>query len=226
MANAPLIFGHRGARGHAQENTVEAFDLALRLGATGLETDAWITRDGVVVLDHDGEIGLRFRRRSIRDVDSMDLPSHIPSLSEFCRRYEGVDFSVDVKDVDAFEAICSTFESTSCDPTQVWLCHPDLDVLTSWIGRTSLRLVHSTRYGKISPGFESHAAKVSALGISALNMPASEWSGGLIALFHRFSIRCFAWNVQYTDAARPLVAAGIDAIYGDFVDRLVDAVKR
>ncbi|MGA1245091.1 MAG: glycerophosphodiester phosphodiesterase family protein, partial [Ilumatobacteraceae bacterium] len=58
----PIGFAHRGARAHAPENTLEAFLLAQRLGASGLETDAWITADGVVVLDHDGDVGGRLRR--------------------------------------------------------------------------------------------------------------------------------------------------------------------
>ena len=225
MPNVPVIFGHRGARGHAQENTVEAFDLALKLGATGLETDAWITRDGHVVLDHDGQVGSRFRRRPIRDVDAQDLPTHVPHLAEFCRRYSEVHLSIDVKDVNAFETLCRTLDATDCDPNRVWICHPDLEVLASWTKQSRFHLVHSTRYGKISPRFESHAAELSHLGIGALNMPATEWSGGLIALFHRFSVKCFAWNVQYAEVARPLIAAGIDAIYGDYVDRLVDAAR-
>jgi len=41
---------------HAPENTLGAFTLALRLGANGLESDAWTTADGHVVLDHDGVV--------------------------------------------------------------------------------------------------------------------------------------------------------------------------
>ena len=53
----PLAFAHRGARAHAPENTLAAFTLALRLGATGLESDVWVTADGEAVLDHDGLVG-------------------------------------------------------------------------------------------------------------------------------------------------------------------------
>ena len=45
--------GHRGARGHAPENTLGAFALALSMGVTTLELDTGITRDGVVVIHHD-----------------------------------------------------------------------------------------------------------------------------------------------------------------------------
>lgn len=224
MLNPPILFGHRGARGHAQENTLESFELALRLGATGLETDAWLTRDGIVVLDHDGEVGSRFRRKPISQVDARDLPSHIPSLEELCRMSDGVHLSIDVKDPHSFSELCRVLDSSSRQPDRTWLCHPDLEYVSQWRPLTSHKLVHSTRYAKVAPQFESHAATLAERKIDVFNMPASEWTGGLIALYHRFSIACFAWNVQYTEVARPLVAAGIDALYGDFVDRLVDAV--
>ena len=224
MLNPPILFGHRGARGHAQENTVESFELALRLGATGIETDAWMTQDGHVVLDHDGEVGSRFRRRHNSAVAARDLPSHIPSLEDLCRVGRQAHLSIDVKDVGAFFKICEILQTQGVDPNRTWLCHPDLDIVSGWRSLTKFKLVHSTRYAKVSPQFETHAALLAQRKIDVVNMPAAEWTGGLIALYHRFSIACFAWNVQYTEVGRPLVTSGIDALYGDFVDRLVDAV--
>ena len=45
--------GHRGARGHAPENTLVGFESALAIGVTTLELDVGVTRDGVVVIHHD-----------------------------------------------------------------------------------------------------------------------------------------------------------------------------
>ena len=45
--------GHRGARGHAPENTLPGFEQALALGVDTLELDVGVTRDGVVVIHHD-----------------------------------------------------------------------------------------------------------------------------------------------------------------------------
>lgn len=45
--------GHRGARGLSPENTLAAFDVAIAIGVTTLETDLAMTRDGVLVLSHD-----------------------------------------------------------------------------------------------------------------------------------------------------------------------------
>src|SRR5260370_6443842 len=96
----PIGFAHRGARADARENTLEAFELALRLGATGLESDVWLTNDGVPVLDHDGVVGGRIgRRRHIADVDRASLPAHIPSLEElYTTCTSSFALSLDVKD--------------------------------------------------------------------------------------------------------------------------------
>ena len=48
-----LIIAHRGASAYAQENTLQAFKLAFKFGATWLETDIQRTKDGVLVLYHD-----------------------------------------------------------------------------------------------------------------------------------------------------------------------------
>lgn len=45
--------GHRGARGLKPENTLPAFEVALDAGASSVETDVHLTRDGVPILVHD-----------------------------------------------------------------------------------------------------------------------------------------------------------------------------
>lgn len=48
-----INFAHRGASGYRPENTMLAFEHAIELGATGIETDVQLTADGVPVLIHD-----------------------------------------------------------------------------------------------------------------------------------------------------------------------------
>ncbi len=50
---AVLNFAHRGAAGYCPENTMAAFNHAIELGATGIETDVHMTADGKLVLIHD-----------------------------------------------------------------------------------------------------------------------------------------------------------------------------
>jgi glycerophosphoryl diester phosphodiesterase len=51
------IFGHRGARGLAPENTVKAIETALSHHVDGVEIDVRVSKDGVVVLSHGPKIG-------------------------------------------------------------------------------------------------------------------------------------------------------------------------
>ncbi|GGE43340.1 glycerophosphodiester phosphodiesterase family protein [Psychroflexus planctonicus] len=47
------IFGHRGARGLAPENTLAAFEKAIELGVNALEMDVVITKDEKVLVSHE-----------------------------------------------------------------------------------------------------------------------------------------------------------------------------
>ena len=52
----PVAIAHRGGAEEAPENTLEAFAAAVALGYRYLETDAHVTRDGVVVAFHDDRL--------------------------------------------------------------------------------------------------------------------------------------------------------------------------
>ena len=50
------IWAHRGASAYAPENTLEAFSLAIDMKAEGIELDAHLSRDGVLMVGHDESI--------------------------------------------------------------------------------------------------------------------------------------------------------------------------
>ncbi|GAA0794938.1 glycerophosphodiester phosphodiesterase [Spirilliplanes yamanashiensis] len=52
----PLVIAHRGASGYRPEHTLEAYRLAIQLGADYIEPDLVSTRDGVLVARHENEI--------------------------------------------------------------------------------------------------------------------------------------------------------------------------
>src|SRR6478752_7368831 len=125
LLDDPIAFAHRGARAHAQENTLESFELALRLGANGLESDVWLTADGVPVLDHDGVVRRRLgRSRPIATLDRAELPVHIPTLAELIVHC-GSDYhlSLDLKDVAAGRAVVDVVDRLAPDMCpRLWLC--------------------------------------------------------------------------------------------------------
>ena len=53
----PTVVGHRGASGYRPEHTLEAYRLAVALGADYVEPDLVPTKDGVLVARHENEIG-------------------------------------------------------------------------------------------------------------------------------------------------------------------------
>src|SRR6185312_5605525 len=54
--DAHPVIAHRGASGYAPENTLPAFELAVRQGADALELDVRLTMDGAAVVIHDATL--------------------------------------------------------------------------------------------------------------------------------------------------------------------------
>ena len=228
LLDPPILFAHRGGRAHARENTIAAFELGLRLGATGLESDAWLTSDGVAVLDHDGRVRSGLRRRDIAQCARDELPAHIPTLADlYATCGSAFHLSLDVKDKAAFDAVIEVAQAAGDDAlTRLWLCHPRLDTLVAWRARSpDVRLVNSTRLQHLARGPERRAAELAEAGIDAINLHHSDWSGGLTTLFHRFERLTFGWDAQHERVLRGLLRMGIDGVYSDWVDRMVDVSR-
>lgn len=223
----PITFAHRGARLEEPENTLPAFRRALEQGATGLETDAWLSRDGEVVLAHDPVVGPRLRRRRIAASTADELARlGVPRLADLYRELgSGFELSVDVKDPAAGEPMIAT--ARAAGPValgRLWMCSPDVDALTAWRAEPAVRLVHSRRSRAIAVPLERHAANLAAAGIDAMNLHHTEWTPGLVSLFHRFGLRAFAWDAQEVRHLRAVLDYGVDAVYCDRPDRMVATV--
>ena len=228
LLERPITFAHRGARAHARENTINAFELALRLGASGLESDVWLTADGVPVLDHDGVARVQRRKRSIRDLRRDQLPAHIPTLAElFDRCGTGYELSLDLKDDVVGPAVLDIVRDAAPDiAPRLWLCHPRYEALLPLRSLDAdVKLVDSTRLQRINEGPERRAANLAERGIDGVNLHHSDWNGGLVTLFHRFNRTAFGWDMQHEHILRPALRMGIDGVFSDHVDVMVDAYK-
>ena len=240
LLQPPIGFAHRGARAVAPENTLEAFRLARTMGAPGLESDVWLTADGVAVLDHDGSVRLGVRRRAIATLERSQLPAHIPTLEELYAAC-GTDFhlSLDVKDPGAAQAVVAVARSAGGEAlSNLWLCFPDWEQLATWRAEGTpgptgskarlpdlVRLVDSTRLRRIREGPERRAASLADAGVDAINMHLTDWNPGLTTLFHRFLRLAFAWDAQFDRSLGVLLRMGCDAVYSDYVDRMVAALQ-
>jgi glycerophosphoryl diester phosphodiesterase len=216
-------FAHRGASADARENTLEAFALALSLGATGLESDVWITADGVPVLDHDGVTpdGV-----AIREVERAALPVHVPALHELYAAC-GHDFelALDVMDPDAARAVVAVARAAG-DPARLWLCHWNWRVVAGFRGLDpAVRLVDSTRVAVMRTEPRKRAERMVALGIDALNLRCTDWSEALVGAFRERGRRILAWDAQDEAALARILALDVDAVFSDHVARMMCAIR-
>src|SRR5580658_9707964 len=110
MGPVPItLYAHRGAAAELPENTLPAFRRALERGATAIETDCHVTRDGHVVLSHDSTVaqaeGVSYRiaDSTLEQVKTWNVArGHpgsftIPTLDEALGHFPGVPFNVDCK---------------------------------------------------------------------------------------------------------------------------------
>ena len=106
----PRIFAHRGLtfQGNktiADENTLEAFELALAAGADYLESDIQVTKDHVPVLFHDGDLTRLVGKKTkvsnltLSQITQIELPhsGNIPTLEEALIAFPEAKFNLDLK---------------------------------------------------------------------------------------------------------------------------------
>jgi glycerophosphoryl diester phosphodiesterase len=224
----PITFAHRGGRGDRPENTMTAFRDALARGAAGLESDVHVTADGVAVLVHDPVIRRGLRRIRVGSSTAPQIAAlGVPSLADLYAEL-GTDWelSLDAKGPGSALAMLRTAEAVGeAAVRRLWICTASLEELEELRAASpTVRLVHSVRRRTLGADLERHAARLSAVGVDALNMHRSDWSLGLVTLFHRFGVKAFAWDVQEVRQLRDLLAMEVDAVYSDWVDRMVATV--
>ncbi|CAO5182605.1 Glycerophosphoryl diester phosphodiesterase [Frankia sp. AiPs1] len=237
-------FAHRGSPAlYQRENTLAAFRRALASGARGLESDVWLTADGVPVLHHDGVLGPPGRRRPIGTLAVDRLPSWLPTLAAFYRALDasfGLSFelSLDLKGPDEgfapkADAIVAVAREAggSAAASRLWLCG-HLPQLAAYRARDpDVQLVNSASLAAVQGGGgpAAYAEKLRAAGIAALNLRSREWTprtAGIAEVLHEREVAAFGWDAQRTATLRRLAGYGLDAVYSDHVDRLVQVTGR
>jgi glycerophosphoryl diester phosphodiesterase len=219
MSPVRLAFAHRGGRGHGRDNRLETFREALARGATGLETDAWLTADNIVVLDHDGvHRAAKRRHKPMAEVRRDELPAHVASLSElYAECGTEFDLAIDVRLPDVAAAVVDVARRHGA-AERLWLVAGEPDLLVAW-----QHLDHTGRLAMSIRLFERFRAAVTTAhdaGADALNMRWPWWSASLVLKVHEAGLLAFAYDVQSSFALRRCQRLGIDGIFSDHVDRL------
>lgn len=222
----PITFAHRGARSELPENTLAAFRRALALGARGLESDAHLSADGEAVLVHDPVFRRGLRRIKVEASTAAELETYdVPRLTDLYRELgASYELSIDLKTKGVDEPILAAARNVDA-AERLWLCSSSVSRLRALREQSSdVKLVHSTRRRSINGPVERYAANLAEARIDIVNFHYTEWTAGLVGLFHRFGVRAFAWDVQDVRHIRAALKMGVDGIYSDYVDRMVATV--
>jgi glycerophosphoryl diester phosphodiesterase len=212
-------FAHRGApAAGVRENSLEAFAQALGKGARALESDVWLTADGIPVLVHDELIRAGFRRRAIRTLAASSLPSWLPPLEELYDRSGGdFDLSLDVKDPAAGPPVMElAIRRAVAD--RLWLCTSAAQVRSWRAAAGPVHLVVSTTLrGRRPDGqpAESRIEEAAEAGADAFNLRAPEWSQDRVRRCHDRQLLAFGWDVQDPSTLARMRDFGCDGIYSD-----------
>jgi glycerophosphoryl diester phosphodiesterase len=208
-----IVFAHRGSpRSRDEQNTLAAFERALALGATGLESDIALTADGVPVLYHPRLLSGRLRvGRLTRD----DLPPEIPSLSALYERC-GTEYqlSLDMGAPDAVEAVVAAADRYAAR-SRLWLTYWRLPTLARWRVRwPDVHLVYPTF--PLGPRrIQALMERLRSQDADALNVHHHFCTPGLAAHVHASGLQLFAWGVRRDDQIGRLERAGIDGVFCD-----------
>ncbi|MGH7561277.1 MAG: glycerophosphodiester phosphodiesterase [Gemmatimonadales bacterium] len=217
----PRILAHRGASGQAHENTLEAFRLARQLGADGVELDVHASGDGHLIVHHDSGIpGLgAIRAASLEAIRQVSLPhgQAVPTLEEALEALSGLEVWVEIKTLppEVDPRLVSILES-SRDSCRLGVHSFDHRIVArlgsagSWLRR-----------GVLSASYP--IAPVRAVLKAGANALWQQWhliDADLVRAAHDAGVEVIAWTVNSAVDARGLAELGVDALCGNYPERL------
>lgn len=218
----PLGFAHRGAgRSKKEHNTLAAFERALALGARGLESDIAQTRDGVPILAHPRLFERGPRLASLR---RDELPAHTPSLHELYRRCgNNFDLALDMAQPAAADEVMRIAQQHGA-ADRLWLTYWHLSTLETWRRRwPHAHLVYPTV--PLRPGGAIRLLdRLVEQQVTALNIHHRFCTARLVAQAHSRGLLIFAWGVRTRQPLARLMAHGIDGLFCDDVEGMVEVL--
>lgn len=237
----PVCYGHRGARGHAPENTLLAFDLAFDLGADGIECDAQLSSDGRLIILHDGTVNRTTNGRgAVRDLSFAALRQldagrgqRIPMLEEtlaLVRARHGrlnieLKAESDAEALQVAEAVAALLDAL-----------PEHDVLRGRLLASSFSLPAVGEIKRMLPWLHVGALyggrawtrqtmidRALALGADAIHPHPRILTQETVRAAHDAGLRVNVWTANRWATIRTLLAWEVDGVFSDFPERVVIA---
>jgi glycerophosphoryl diester phosphodiesterase len=218
---SPRIIAHRGASGHAYENSLSAFRRAVELNADGVELDIHASSDGALLVHHDphvsdiGSIG-QLPASAFREYR---LPNGepIPTLTEALAQLPGLEVWVEVKTLPpgCDEGLLTVLDN---GPS------PGLYGVHSFDHRIIARLGErrpQLRRGVLMASYLLDTSwALRAAGADTLWMETHLIDDELVRDLHADGFELVAWTADEAPEVRRLSALGVDAVCGNYPDRI------
>ncbi|QEO12993.1 glycerophosphodiester phosphodiesterase [Agromyces intestinalis] len=238
----PRVLAHRGLAVDAPENTLTAFEAAVRSGAAYVETDVHRSRDGVAVVSHDPTLDrVAGHRVRVGDLTAAELAAidlgrgaGLPTLADALAAFPDTRFNIDVKEAAAVDATVDAVRSTGSI---------DRILLTSFDDARRRRLAGmlpgvATSVGSagvvralLTGRFGATAMRRAVRGAAALQVPERAGrvrivSPGFVRAAHAAGLEVHVWTVNEPDDMRRLLAYGVDGLVTDRCDLALEIVAR
>lgn len=236
-----LVIAHRGASGHAPENTLAAFKQALALGATFIETDLQLTRDARFVAIHDDTVDRTTNGKgavhdmTLAEVRKLDAGSwfgseftgeRIPTLDEILQfsKKNDVVFYLELKPAGSWggeHALIGSLRESGEIARSVVISF-DAGILAA-IRKIEPTLMTGLLYdGQIDDPLEK-AVEIGARQVAVRGDLVTPW---MLGQARRRDLQVVCWTVNHPAHMRMLMTAGVDGIMSDYPDRLVAVEKK
>jgi glycerophosphoryl diester phosphodiesterase len=233
-----LVIAHRGASGHAPENTLAAFRKAVAQGASFIETDLQLSRDARFVAIHDATLNRTTNGQgavhdlALAELRRLDAGSwfgsefageRIPTLEEileFSKKHDVV-FYLELKPSGSWggeHALIGALRESGEIPRTVVISF-DTAILEG------LRKIEPTLMtGVLHEGqIEKPIERALEIGARQLAVRANLVTPALLVEARKKDLQVVCWTVNHPAHMRLLIDAGVDGIMSDYPDRLVAA---
>jgi glycerophosphoryl diester phosphodiesterase len=219
-----LKIGHRGAAGHAPENTLAAVRKGIALGVDFVEIDIRRTADCRLVVLHDATVNRttdgkgRIENLCFRDLEQLDAGNgeHIPTLEEVLKVATGqTGLMVELKVRGTAQQAVETVREARFKGPVIYASffHDELTHIRKADPDASLMVL----FGSLSRASVSRAIKY---GSSYVGLPHNKATGPRVNSFHRAGLRIFVYTANDPDDIQRVVSLGVDGVISNFPNRI------
>jgi glycerophosphoryl diester phosphodiesterase len=232
--SVPRLIGHRGAKASAPENTLPAIEEAFRQGATWIEFDAKLTKDGVPILMHDETLDRttsgtgNVAERTLAEIRSLDAGAwfgppfkgtKVPTLEEAMATMArlGMGFNIEIKPCPGREA--ETARIACAEVERLWPKSAPVPVVSSF-KRESLEAARDS-FPHLPRGYLAEALtgdwldEAEELACATIHPGWRNLTKDSVRAAKARNYPVLVWTVNEGPRARELLDWGVDAIITD-----------